>query len=117
MFAVGDRVTATVMIDGHDADDWPYVIYCKKGDELEIRECRPNGWYVVAHPHLEPGAGFMARHRELSPANTGPLAAVSSIDDCLESIDSAVRELLKVRDKAGRWSAWAEDQVERGAGS
>lgn len=80
LFAVGDRVTATVMIDGHDADDWPYVIYCKKGDELEIRECRPNGWYVVAHPHREPGAGFMARHRELSPANAFDVATKPAPD-------------------------------------
>ena len=69
LFAVGDRVTATVMIDGYDSDDHPYTIYCKQGDELEIRDCQPNGWYVVARPHREPGAGFMARHRELSPAN------------------------------------------------
>jgi hypothetical protein len=70
LFAVGDRVTAAVTLDGHPNDDWPLCLYASKGDELEIRECRANGWYVVAHPNRKPGEGFLAKHSELHAANT-----------------------------------------------
>lgn len=35
-------------------------------------------------------------------------AAVSSAEDAVDAIDTAIRELTKIRDKAGRWSVWAE---------
>lgn len=34
--------------------------------------------------------------------------AIASVDDAQEAIDRAVAELSKIRDKAGRWAAWAE---------
>lgn len=34
--------------------------------------------------------------------------AVASVDCAQDMIDSAVRELMKIRDKAGRWAVWAE---------
>jgi hypothetical protein len=69
LFAVGDRVIAAETLDGYPNDDWPLMIYCKKGAQLEVREVRPNGWYVVAHLDAPEGQGFTARHRELLPAN------------------------------------------------
>jgi hypothetical protein len=36
------------------------------GDTLTIYAVRPNGWYEVTHPK---GHSFLARHRELAPAN------------------------------------------------
>ncbi len=33
---------------------------------------------------------------------------VASVDDAHEAIDRARAELLKIRDKAGRWAVWAE---------
>ena len=35
-------------------------------------------------------------------------SAVASVDDAQDAIDTAIRELLKIRDKAGRWSVWVE---------
>lgn len=35
-------------------------------------------------------------------------SAVASVDDALESIDTTIRELTKIRDRAGRWAVWAE---------
>jgi hypothetical protein len=34
--------------------------------------------------------------------------AVTSVEDAQEMIDDALRELTKIRDKAGRWAVWAE---------
>ena len=50
--------------------------------------------------HLREAVDFATR--------TGTLAAVSSVDDAQEAIDNAIRELFKIRDKAGRWAVWAE---------
>lgn len=50
--------------------------------------------------HLREALDFATR--------TGPLAAASSVDDAQEAIDNAIRELFKIRDKAGRWAVWAE---------
>lgn len=34
--------------------------------------------------------------------------ASGCVDDAQEAIDNAIRELTKIRDKAGRWAVWAE---------
>jgi hypothetical protein len=34
--------------------------------------------------------------------------AVASVEDAQDAIDNTVRELMKIRDKAGRWAVWAE---------
>jgi hypothetical protein len=33
--------------------------------------------------------------------------AVASVEDAQDAIDAAVRELMKIRDKAARWAVWA----------
>lgn len=33
---------------------------------------------------------------------------VASVDDAHEAIDRASSELLKIRDRCGRWAVWAE---------
>lgn len=68
LFAVGDRVIAAKAISDGPTEDRPAQDYCRKGDELEIREVRGSGWYVVAHPRREKGAGFWVLQSELSPA-------------------------------------------------
>lgn len=35
-------------------------------------------------------------------------AAVACVEDALEAIDTTIRELTKIRDRAGRWAVWAE---------
>jgi cellobiose-specific phosphotransferase system component IIA len=35
-------------------------------------------------------------------------SAVASVEDAQDAIDNAMRELTKIRDRAGRWAVWAE---------
>lgn len=35
-------------------------------------------------------------------------SAVVCVEDAQEAIDTAILELTKIRDKAGRWAVWAE---------
>ena len=35
-------------------------------------------------------------------------SAVASVEDAQDAIDNAIRELTKIRDRAGRWAVWAE---------
>lgn len=37
--------------------------------------------------------------------------ASASVDDAQNAIDETVRQLAGIRDKAGRWAAWAEHQA------
>ena len=37
--------------------------------------------------------------------------AAASVDDAQNAIDETVRQLAGIRDKAGRWAVWAEDQA------
>ena len=61
LFAVGDLVMVTRSISN----------LAREGDIMRINDVRPNGWYSVSHTRQSAGAGFLARHRELAPANRG----------------------------------------------
>ncbi len=38
---------------------------------------------------------------------SGP-SATGSVDEALDAIDRAIKEIHKVRDRAGRWAVWAD---------
>ena len=59
LFAAGDLVMVTRSISN----------LARGGDIMRVNDVRPNGWYSVSHTRQSGGAGFLARHRELAPAN------------------------------------------------
>jgi len=61
LFAVGDLVMVTRSISN----------LAREGDIMRINDVQLNGWYSVSHTRQSAGTGFLARHRELAPANRG----------------------------------------------
>lgn len=57
----------------------------------------------------EVGAVCMHLREAMDFAETGSIpGAVASVEDAQDAIDNAIRELTKIRDRAGRWAVWAE---------
>ena len=57
----------------------------------------------------EIGAVCMHLREAMDFTATGSVEnAAASVDDALNAIDTTVKELLNIRDRAGRWAVWAQ---------
>lgn len=57
----------------------------------------------------EIGAVAMHLRESIEFAGKGSMPlAIDSVEDAQAAIDNAIRELTRIRDRAGRWAVWAE---------
>jgi Flp pilus assembly protein CpaB len=71
------------------------MLICARAELVEVMESMGN-------------ISLALREAKESALCRKPAAAAMSVEDALVAIDEARSELLKIRDKAGRWAAWAE---------
>jgi hypothetical protein len=75
---------------------------------LDVSQLNAARWYV-ADAMEEIGTLSMHLREAIECAEAGRVEfATDSLEDALEAADNAIREITKIRDRAGRWAVWAE---------